>query len=90
MFLVSVLKLILVGVMSTMIVGICFGIGAFKGILNSAPDVDPALCVNKELFLEFIGIILFLYIFMCFWWKLQCMDINVFFTGWECAALYIL
>jgi penicillin-binding protein 1A len=28
--------------MSTMIVGICFGIGAFKGILNSAPDVDPA------------------------------------------------
>ncbi len=42
MFLVSVLKLILVGVMSTMIVGICFGIGAFKGILNSAPDVDPA------------------------------------------------
>ncbi len=42
MFLVSVLKLILIGVMSTMIVGICFGIGAFKGILNSAPDVDPA------------------------------------------------
>ena len=25
-----------------MIVGVCFGIGAFKGILNSAPDVDPA------------------------------------------------
>jgi len=42
MFLVSALKLILVSVMSVMIVGVCFGIGAFKGILNSAPDVDPA------------------------------------------------
>lgn len=42
MFLVSALKLILVSVMSVMIVGVCFGIGAFKGILNSAPDIDPA------------------------------------------------
>ncbi len=42
MFLVSALKLMLVSVMSVMIVGVCFGIGAFKGILNSAPDVDPA------------------------------------------------
>lgn len=42
MFLVSALKLILVSVMSVMIVGVCFGVGAFKGILNSAPDIDPA------------------------------------------------
>lgn len=42
MFLVSALKLILVSVLSVMIVGVCFGVGAFKGILNSAPDVDPA------------------------------------------------
>lgn len=42
LFLVSALKLILVSVMSVMIVGVCFGVGAFKGILNSAPDIDPA------------------------------------------------
>lgn len=42
MFFVSVLKLILIGTLSVMVVGVCFGIGAFKGILSSAPDVDPA------------------------------------------------
>lgn len=41
-FFVSVLKIILVSALSMVIVGICFGVGAFKGILNSAPDVDPA------------------------------------------------
>jgi len=42
MFFVSVLKIILIGTLSLMVVGVCFGIGAFKGILSSAPDVDPA------------------------------------------------
>ncbi len=41
MFLISVLKLMLVSTMSVVIIGVCFGIGAFKGILNSAPDIDP-------------------------------------------------
>ena len=42
MFFVSVLKIMLIGALSIMVVGVCFGIGAFKGILSSAPDVDPA------------------------------------------------
>lgn len=41
MFFVSALKIILIGTLSVMVVGVCFGIGAFKGILSSAPDVDP-------------------------------------------------
>ncbi|MDE6221173.1 MAG: transglycosylase domain-containing protein [Lachnospiraceae bacterium] len=41
-FFVSMLKIILIGTLSLMIVGVCFGIGAFKGILSCAPDVDPA------------------------------------------------
>ncbi len=42
MFIVSALKIVLIGALSIMVVGVCFGIGAFKGILSSAPDVDPA------------------------------------------------
>ena len=42
LFFVSALKIILIGTLSVMVVGVCFGIGAFKGILSSAPDVDPA------------------------------------------------
>lgn len=41
LFFVTALKLLLVGALSVVIVGVCFGIGAFKGILSSAPDVDP-------------------------------------------------
>lgn len=41
-FFVSVLKIVLVSALSVVIVGACFGIGAFKGILSSAPDIDPA------------------------------------------------
>ncbi|MFG6322068.1 MAG: transglycosylase domain-containing protein [Lachnospiraceae bacterium] len=41
MFFVTALKVILVVVLSTGVIGICLGIGAFKGILSSAPDVDP-------------------------------------------------
>ena len=32
----------LTATLSIMIVGACFGIGAFKGILSSVPDIDPA------------------------------------------------
>lgn len=42
MFGVSVLKLILIAAMSIAVIGVCLGIGMFKGILSSAPDVDPA------------------------------------------------
>lgn len=42
MFFVSVLKIMLAGVLSMCVIGICLGIGAFKGILSTAPDVDPA------------------------------------------------
>lgn len=42
MFFVTALKLILLTTLSMAIVGICLGIGAFKGILSSAPDIDPA------------------------------------------------
>lgn len=42
MFAVSLLKLILVAAMSLVVIGVCLGIGMFKGILSSAPDVDPA------------------------------------------------
>lgn len=42
MFFITALKLILIAALSLTVVGVCFGIGAFKGILSSAPDVDPA------------------------------------------------
>ncbi|MDE7030269.1 MAG: transglycosylase domain-containing protein, partial [Lachnospiraceae bacterium] len=42
LFFVTALKLILIGTLSLMIVGVCLGIGMFKGILSTAPDVDPA------------------------------------------------
>ena len=37
----------LVGALSVVIVGACFGIGAFKGILSAAPDVDPAAVLPR-------------------------------------------
>ena len=40
MFFVTALKVILVVVLSTGVIGICLGIGAFKGILSSAPDLS--------------------------------------------------
>ena len=42
LFFVTALKVMLTAVLSIMIVGACFGIGAFKGILSTVPDVDPA------------------------------------------------
>lgn len=47
MFFVSALKILLTGILSVMVVGVCFGIGAFKGILSSAPDVDPATVLPR-------------------------------------------
>ncbi|MDE7323877.1 MAG: transglycosylase domain-containing protein [Lachnospiraceae bacterium] len=47
MFFVSALKIILVAALSTAVIGICLGIGAFKGILSSAPDVDPAAVLPR-------------------------------------------
>lgn len=40
MFLLTLFKAILVSIISVCIVGICLGIGAFKGILSSAPDIS--------------------------------------------------
>lgn len=37
---VSALKLILVAILSLCVIGICFGIGIFKGILYSAPEIS--------------------------------------------------
>lgn len=42
LFFVTALKVMLTATLSIMIVGACFGIGAFKGILSSVPDIDPA------------------------------------------------
>ena len=47
MFFVTALKILLIGTLSIMVVGVCFGIGAFKGILSSAPDVDPATVLPR-------------------------------------------
>lgn len=47
MFFVTALKVILVAVLSTAVIGICLGIGAFKGILSSAPDVDPSAVLPR-------------------------------------------
>lgn len=49
LFIVTALKLLLVSALSLVIVGVCFGIGAFKGILSSAPDVDPATVLPRDL-----------------------------------------
>lgn len=48
MFFVTALKILLIGTLSIMVVGVCFGIGAFKGILSSAPDVDPATVLPRD------------------------------------------
>ena len=37
---ISVLKLILISLLAFCIVGACFGIGMFKGILYSAPEIS--------------------------------------------------
>ncbi|MBD5451892.1 MAG: PBP1A family penicillin-binding protein [Lachnospiraceae bacterium] len=42
MVVVTALKLILVAMLSMAVVGICLGLGMFKGILSSVPDIDPA------------------------------------------------
>lgn len=42
MVVVTTLKLILVALLSVAVVGICLGLGMFKGILSSVPDIDPA------------------------------------------------
>lgn len=42
MVLVSTLKLCLLGFISICIIGICLALGIFKGIIASAPDIDPA------------------------------------------------
>ncbi|MCR5419088.1 MAG: transglycosylase domain-containing protein [Lachnospiraceae bacterium] len=40
MFLLAIEKAILVAILSVGIVGVCVGVGAFKGILASAPDIS--------------------------------------------------
>ena len=47
MFFVSLLKIMLTAAISIMVIGICFGIGMFKGILSSAPDIDPSEVLPK-------------------------------------------
>lgn len=42
MVVVTALKLVLLAVLSAAVIAVCFGLGMFKGILSSAPDVDPA------------------------------------------------
>lgn len=42
MVIVTALKLLLIAALSTAVIGLCFGLGMFKGILSSAPDIDPA------------------------------------------------
>lgn len=41
MFFVTALKLALVAVLATAVIGCCLLIGIFKGILRSTPDIDP-------------------------------------------------
>lgn len=47
MFFVSLLKIMLTAAISIMVIGVCFGIGMFKGILSSAPDIDPTEVLPK-------------------------------------------
>ena len=42
MVIVTALKLLLIAALSTAVIGICCGLGMFKGILSSAPDINPA------------------------------------------------
>ncbi|MCD8039653.1 MAG: PBP1A family penicillin-binding protein [Lachnospiraceae bacterium] len=42
MVVVTALKLVLLAVLSAAVIAVCFGLGMFKGLLSSAPDVDPA------------------------------------------------
>ncbi len=41
MVIVTALKLVLIAALSTAVIGICCGLGMFKGILSSTPDIDP-------------------------------------------------
>ena len=47
MVLISALKFLLIGIISVCIIGICLGIGMFKGILYSAPDINPEQVIPK-------------------------------------------
>ena len=42
MFFVMLLRLLILAVISAGVIGACFAVGVFKGILYSAPDIDPA------------------------------------------------
>lgn len=42
MVVVTALKLILITMLSIAVIGVCLGLGMFKGILSSVPDIDPA------------------------------------------------
>lgn len=42
---ITILKLFLVAILGTGVIGICFAIGVFKGILFSAPDIDPTAVI---------------------------------------------
>ncbi len=41
MVIVTALKLVLIAALSMAVIGICCGLGMFKGILSSTPDIDP-------------------------------------------------
>lgn len=42
MFFVTALRLLIAAVLSLGVIGVCFVVGVFKGILYSTPDIDPA------------------------------------------------
>lgn len=42
MVVVTTLKLLIIAALSTVVIGVCLGLGMFKGILSSAPDINPA------------------------------------------------
>ena len=42
MVVVTTLKLLIIAALSTVVIGVCLGLGIFKGILSSAPDINPA------------------------------------------------
>jgi len=44
---VTALKLVLIALIAFCVIGVCLGIGAFKGILYSAPSVDSAKIIPK-------------------------------------------
>ena len=37
---ISTLKIILITILSLMVIGVCFGIGMFRGVISSAPDIS--------------------------------------------------